>query len=151
MLAGLITALVAVVSDQASKALVFGFLAETQPVVAVTPFFNLVSAWNTGVSFSMFDNLGGAGVYILSAFSLVVVGFLLYWLSREKTLLMQVSLGMVIGGGKGTGFCRGGIGAAMLLTGYASARYLIFWTCISVVTTGRHSILPTALSASARY
>ena len=77
MLAGLITALVAVVSDQASKALVFGFLAETQPVVAVTPFFNLVSAWNTGVSFSMFDNLGGAGVYILSAFSLVVVGFLL--------------------------------------------------------------------------
>ena len=98
MLAGLITALAAVVSDQASKALVFGFLAETQPVVAVTPFFNLVSAWNTGVSFSMFDNLGGAGVYILSAFSLVVVGFLLYWLSREKTLLMQVSLGMVIGG-----------------------------------------------------
>ena len=68
MLAGLITALAAVVSDQASKALVFGFLAETQPVVAVTPFFNLVSAWNTGVSFSMFDNLGGAGVYILSAF-----------------------------------------------------------------------------------
>ena len=58
MLAGLITALAAVVSDQASKALVFGFLAETQPVVAVTPFFNLVSAWNTGVSFSMFDNLG---------------------------------------------------------------------------------------------
>lgn len=54
MLAGLITALAAVVSDQASKALVFGFLAETQPVVAVTPFFNLVSAWNTGVSFSMF-------------------------------------------------------------------------------------------------
>ena len=36
MLAGLITALAAVVSDQASKALVFGFLAETQPVVAVT-------------------------------------------------------------------------------------------------------------------
>lgn len=32
MLAGLITALAAVVSDQASKALVFGFLAETQPV-----------------------------------------------------------------------------------------------------------------------
>lgn len=140
MLAGLITALAAVVSDQASKALVFGFLAETQPVVAVTPFFNLVSAWNTGVSFSMFDNLCGAGVYILSAFSLVVVGFLLYWLSREKTLLMQVSLGMVIGGAIGNVIDR-----------YASARYLIFWTCISAVTTGRHSILPTALSASARY
>ncbi len=111
MLAGLITALAAVVSDQASKALVFGFLAETQPVVAVTPFFNLVSAWNTGVSFSMFDNLGGAGVYILSAFSLVVVGFLLYWLSREKTLLMQVSLGMVIGGAIGNVIDRVRIGA----------------------------------------
>ena len=111
MLAGLITALAAVVSDQASKALVFGFLAETQPVVAVTPFFNLVSAWNTGVRFSMFDNLGGAGVYILSAFSLVVVGFLLYWLSREKTLLMQVSLGMVIGGAIGNVIDRVRIGA----------------------------------------
>ena len=48
--------------------LVFGYLAEVDSVVQVTSFFNLVPAWNTGVSFSMFNNLGGAGVYILSAF-----------------------------------------------------------------------------------
>ena len=57
MLAGLITALAAVVSDQASKALVFGFLAETQPVVAVTPFFNLVSAWKMCIR----DRCSGGG------------------------------------------------------------------------------------------
>lgn len=101
MFIGLMTALVAFVLDQASKMLVFSFLANSRPVFELTPFFNLVMAWNTGVSFSMFDNLGGAGVYVLSAFSLIVVGFLLYWLRDEKSLLIQMALGMIIGGAIG--------------------------------------------------
>lgn len=101
MLIGLGTAAVAIVLDQVSKGVIFGYLSKTQPIVEVAPFFNLVSAWNTGVSFSMFNNLGSDGVYILSAFSLLVVGFLLYWLKCEKNLLVQISLGMVIGGAIG--------------------------------------------------
>ena len=101
MFIGLMTALVAFVLDQASKMLVFSFLANSRLVFELTPFFNLVMAWNTGVSFSMFDNLGGAGVYVLSAFSLIVVGFLLYWLRDEKSLLIQMALGMIIGGAIG--------------------------------------------------
>lgn len=101
MFIGLMTALVAFVLDQASKMLVFSFLANSRPVFELTPFFNLVMAWNTGVSFSMFDNLGGAGVYVLSAFSLIVVGFLLYWLRDEKSVLIQMALGMIIGGAIG--------------------------------------------------
>ncbi len=111
MFIGLIVALVSVLADQASKAVFFGLLSETQPVIRVTPFFNLVSAWNTGVSFSMFNDLGGAGVYILSAFSLGVVLFLLYWLQREKTAFMQVSLGLVIGGAIGNVIDRVRLGA----------------------------------------
>lgn len=111
MFKGLMTAVAAVILDQATKAVVFGYLADTQPVVAVTPFFNLVSAWNTGVSFSMFNNLGGDGVYILSAFSLLVVGFLLYWLKDEEATLMQVSLGLVIGGAIGNVIDRLRLGA----------------------------------------
>lgn len=111
MIVGLLTAFLAMLLDQVSKFLVFSFLAGGYPVVELTPFFNLVAAWNTGVSFSMFDNLGGAGVYVLSAFSLIVVGFLLYWLKDEKSMLMQLSLGMIIGGALGNVLDRIRMGA----------------------------------------
>ncbi len=111
MFIGLAVAAVAAFLDQVSKMLVFGYLSEINSVVRVTSFFNLVPAWNTGVSFSMFNDLGGAGVYILSAFSLVVAGFLVYWLAREKDRLMQVALGLVIGGAVGNVIDRLRIGA----------------------------------------
>lgn len=111
MFAGLVAALLVTVFDQISKAVVFGYVAEAGDNVEVTSFFNLVLAWNTGVSFSMLNNLGGAGVYVLSAFSLVVVGFLLYWLKREQKTVMQVALGFVIGGALGNVIDRLRLGA----------------------------------------
>ncbi|MCM1324495.1 MAG: signal peptidase II [Acetobacter sp.] len=111
MIIGLAVAVLAAFLDQASKMLVFGYLSETAPVVQVTSYFNLVAAWNTGVSFSMFNDLGNAGVYILSAFSLLVAGFLIYWLLNEKERLMQVALGLVIGGAVGNVIDRLRIGA----------------------------------------
>ena len=111
MFIGLLMALLVVVLDQISKITIFEYLAKTQPVVEITSFFNLVLAWNTGVSFSMFNNLGQAGIYILSGFSLMVVVFLLYWLSKEKSLYMRLSLGAVIGGALGNVIDRIRLGA----------------------------------------
>lgn len=111
MITGLVTALFVVIADQFSKALVFGYLTDNQPTVLVTRFFNLVTAWNTGVSFSMFNNLGNYGVYLLSGFSLMVILFLLYWLCREQNKLMQIALGCVIGGALGNVIDRVRIGA----------------------------------------
>lgn len=111
MFIGLFVAAVAALLDQLSKMFVFGYLSETESMVQMTSFFNLVSAWNTGVSFSMFNDLGGMGVYILSAFSMIVAGFLIWWLSREKERLMQVALGLVIGGAIGNVIDRLRIGA----------------------------------------
>ena len=111
MLVGLFMAVVVVVLDQISKIMVFEYLAKTKPVVEITSFFNLVSAWNTGVSFSMFNNLGEAGIYILSGFSLMVVVFLVYWLAREKSLYMRLALGGVIGGALGNVIDRIRLGA----------------------------------------
>lgn len=108
---GIIAALVVIALDQVSKALVYGYLDETAPQVTVTSFFNLVTAWNRGVSFSMFDNLGDYGVYIWSSFSLVVSGLLIYWLWQEKSRLMQVALGFVIGGAIGNVIDRIRLGA----------------------------------------
>ena len=111
MLTGILTALVVVVFDQLSKALVYGYLSEVGHVVAVTGFFNLVSAWNRGVSFSMFNDLGQWGVFILSGFALIVVSFLCYWLKKEKNRQMQIALGFVIGGAVGNVIDRVRLGA----------------------------------------
>lgn len=111
MIIGLFMAVMVVILDQISKIMVFEYLAKTQPVVEVTSFFNLVSAWNTGVSFSMFNNLGDAGIYILSGFSLMIVVFLIFWLSKEEALYMKLSLGAVIGGALGNVIDRVRLGA----------------------------------------
>ncbi len=111
MLVGLLVALGVTIFDQLSKCLIFGYLSETAPVVEVFPFFNLVTAWNTGVSFSMFNDLGGMGVYVLSSFSLLVAGMLIYWLKNEHKRYMQVALGMVIGGAIGNVIDRIRLGA----------------------------------------
>lgn len=111
MFIGMTAAVLVIIVDQLSKAWVYGYLSHTKPVLAVTDFFNLVMAWNTGVSFSMFNNLGGAGVYVLSSFSLLVVAFLVYWLVKEQDKLLQLALGFVIGGALGNVIDRIRLGA----------------------------------------
>ena len=127
---GIIAALIVVVADQISKALVFGYLSETRPLVEVTSFFNLVTAWNTGVSFSMFDNLGQYGVYLLSGFALIVIAFLVYWLCREEDKYMQLALGFVIGGALGNVIDRIRLGAVFdFLDLHVAARH---WPAFNV-------------------
>lgn len=111
MLIGIIVAVIVATLDQISKAVVFGYMTEQASVIQVTSFFNLVVAWNTGVSFSMFNDLGNLGVYVLSGFALVVAFFLLCWLKNEKSRYMQIALGMVIGGAVGNVIDRVRLGA----------------------------------------
>lgn len=101
MIIGIITAVLAAIADQISKGLIFSYLTHSGPLVEIFPFFNLVTAWNTGVSFSMFNNLGSAGIYILSGFSLFVALMLLCWLKKEQSRYMQIALGLIIGGALG--------------------------------------------------
>ena len=72
-----------------------------QTMIEVTSFFNLVKAWNTGVSFSMFDNWGTIGVIVLSLVAIFIVAYLSWWLKTEKSRVIQVSLGFIIGGALG--------------------------------------------------
>ncbi len=111
MLLGLSVALVIVILDQATKYYIMNSVLNEYGIISYTSFFNLVRAWNTGVSFSMFNNWGNWGVIGLSVIALSIVGFLIYWLYTEKVKLIQVSLGFIIGGAIGNVIDRIRLGA----------------------------------------
>ena len=53
---GLLCALIVFLADQISKICVLAYFARHSSPVRITPFFNIVLAWNKGVSFSMFHS-----------------------------------------------------------------------------------------------
>lgn len=111
LLLGLSVALVVLILDQATKFWVLNDILAERGVVVYTSFFSLVRAWNTGVSFSMFNNWGIIGVIALSIVALGIVIFLLLWLRGEKSKLVQVALGLIIGGACGNVLDRIRLGA----------------------------------------
>jgi signal peptidase II len=96
---GLALALLAIVLDQVSKPLLRDWLAGGE--VQVTPFFNLVSAWNRGVGFSLLVMRQAAGPYILAGGALIIAGGMLVWLWRTDRWLPAAALGLIIGGAIG--------------------------------------------------
>lgn len=98
---GLSIAAVAFVLDQLSKWAVQNLFSGSFDGWSLGTFFNLVEAWNTGISFSLFSNNGVLGTVLLIGVALIVVIVLLYWLSKEKLSLMQTALGLIIGGALG--------------------------------------------------
>ena len=97
---GSIVAFLVIVADQMSKYLVLGWLG-VRTYEPLTSFFAIVRAWNTGVSFSMFNNYGNVGAYLLSLVAIIIVSMLLHWLKKEENRLTQVALGLIMGGALG--------------------------------------------------
>ena len=97
---GLAAAAAVIIFDQITKYWVLGFLG----VSAYIPFgdyFNIVRAWNTGVSFSMLNDYGNAGAWLLSGLAVVIVIMLFFWLRKENSRVIQAALGMIMGGAVG--------------------------------------------------
>lgn len=111
MFLGLLVALGVIIIDQVSKYVIMHYVLADYAAMIVAPFFAIVRAWNTGVSFSMFNDFGIKGVYILSGVALVIVALLLNWLRKEQSRLLQVALGFIIGGALGNVIDRIHLGA----------------------------------------
>ena len=111
MYLGLLVAFAAIVIDQVTKYVIINHVLAEYAAIIVAPFFAVVRAWNTGVSFSMFNNFGINGVYILSGVALIIVAMLLKWLKGERNKVIQVALGMIIGGALGNVIDRIRLGA----------------------------------------
>ncbi len=112
--AGILSAIVTVILDQASKLWLLNvFDLAHQGFVRVTPFFDLVLAWNIGISFGWLQNDSQAAQIALMAVKAIAVVALAIWMARSHTRLATVALGLIIGGAIGNGIDRLAYGAVV--------------------------------------
>ncbi|WP_448029688.1 signal peptidase II [Bradyrhizobium liaoningense] len=105
--AGILSAVVTLVADQASKLWLLNvFDLAHRGAVRVTPFFDLVLAWNIGISFGWLQNDSQAAQVALMAVKGIAVIALAIWMARSHTVLATIALGLIIGGAVGNGIDR---------------------------------------------
>jgi len=112
---GLAVAVLAAALDQVSKLALLRHFQETGCAVrseTVTPFLQLVLTCNSGVSFGLFNRTGVNAVIFCAAAAIVVV-VLVAWLSRVRTTLLAVAIGLIIGGAIGNVIDRLRLGAVI--------------------------------------
>src|SRR4030081_1797170 len=86
--AGVIAGIATLVIDQATKLwLLFVFDIARRGAVKVTPFFDLVLAWNVGISFGWFQNDSQFAQISLMIIKAVAVIVLAIWMARSRTPL----------------------------------------------------------------
>jgi signal peptidase II len=127
---GVAMAVAAAAVDQAVKMwLLYGFGLSTQSRVAVTPFLDLVLAWNTGISYSWFAQPGPVWQGVLLALTAVAVVVLLRWLARTGSRFAGISIGLIVGGAIGNAVDRALHGAVMdfVLFHLAGATWTFQW------------------------
>jgi signal peptidase II len=111
---GLATAAMAAAIDQGMKVwLLYGFGLTERSRIPVTPFLDLVLAWNTGISYGLFQQSGALWQWVLLAFKLIAVGLLLAWMARTRSRLGGIALGLIVGGAIGNAVDRTLHGAVM--------------------------------------
>lgn len=109
---GLWAAGLVLIADQAHKHwMLFVYDIAARQRVRVTPFFDLVMAWNTGISYSLFATETQTGRMILLAVTLAITAGLAAWLWRAPDKLTALALGLIVGGALGNAWDRYAYGA----------------------------------------
>ena len=108
---GLSLAALVVLLDQLLKWWIRTVVMDPPREIEVTSFFNLVMAWNRGISFSLFRSDWAAGPYVWAGLAILVAAALGWWLGRVRHKLTAAALGLVIGGALGNAIDRLRLGA----------------------------------------
>src|ERR1700680_1386425 len=111
---GIIAAIAVLILDQASKVwLLFVFDIAHRGAMRVTPFFDLVLAWNVGISFGWFQNDSQIAQISLMVIKAVAVIVLAIWMGESRHLVATIALGLIIGGAIGNAIDRFAYGAVV--------------------------------------
>lgn len=126
--------------------------ANETPPITVTGFFNLVMAWNRGVSFGMFAHEADFMPYVLIAVALGISAFLVSWLRRTDSTYQAVCIGLVIGGAIGNVVDRFRFGAVADFLDFhvAGWHWPAFNIADSCIVVGVLLLLAEGLFAGAR-
>lgn len=158
--AGLSLAALIIVLDQISKWWIVETVMRPQGVwetpfytptrIEVLPFFDLVMAWNRGVSFGIFNNGGDWNAVILSGLSIVIVAFLVGWLRKAHNRMVALALGGIIGGALGNVIdrVRWGAVADFLDVHVAGYHWPAFNLADSAITVGAILLVLDSLSGT---
>jgi signal peptidase II len=146
--AGAAAAVLTALADQASKLwLLFVFDLGNRGTVPITPFFDLVLIWNTGISYGWFQQDGPLGQGALLALKVVAVALLWIWLARATTRLSALGLGLIIGGAIGNAIDRLAHGAVVdfalfhITTSTWSFRWYVFNLADVAIVAGVAALL----------
>lgn len=107
-----IVILIVILLDQLTKLLILQNFLDGS-VLPVTSFFNLLLAYNTGVSFSLFAGIGQHKSFILTTLALFICLFLVRWMRRETNPTLRFGIALVIGGAIGNIIDRIAYGAVI--------------------------------------
>jgi signal peptidase II len=114
LLPGAIAALLTLVLDQASKYWLLNvFDIAHRGTVRITPFFDLVLLWNTGISYGWFQTESATGQALLLTIKAAAVVALAIWMARSRTVIATVALGLIIGGAIGNAIDHFAYGAVV--------------------------------------
>ena len=92
---------------------IFDFDIGSRQPLHLTSFLDLVLAWNTGISYGLFQPGAGRRTMGLLALKVIAVVLLALWLARTGSRLSAVALGLIIGGAIGNAVDRLVHGAVM--------------------------------------
>ena len=99
---GVATAVIVFALDQAHKYWMLEvYRIADRGRVQITSFFDLVMAWNKGVSYGLFAQHSTTGRIVLISLSLVAVTALVIWMANSLTRLAALSIGLIVGGALG--------------------------------------------------
>ena len=111
---GVLTALIAAVIDQVSKAwALFVLWPPYSAGVTLLPVLDLRLGFNTGITFGIFAESAAGAVWLLVLVKLAVVAGLATWLWRSTIRLESAGLGLIIGGALGNILDRLRLGAVV--------------------------------------
>lgn len=81
------------------------------PTIEFGPIFDLSLVCNRGVSFGLFSNSPEISRIVFTVFAVLMSGFLITWLNKEKDRLLSISIALIIGGAVGNAIDRALFGA----------------------------------------
>jgi signal peptidase II len=102
--------------------------------MVVIPNFNIVSVWNKGISFGMFNQTSDNGPMILVGISLAISLFFLIWLFRGPGTMQSIGIIMVIGGALGNVIDRLRFGAVFDFIDFHAFDY--HWPAFNIADSG---------------